>query len=184
MRTLAFALTLALTVLSAPACQPAPSAAHLCAPGPVVLTVLAPGAPLSAPPTGLFARYDLSGPAQTFTRDDLLALGTLEVSAAYPEGTQARTWSGPRLSEVLGAAGTPGAGARVFAVDGYSVDLDAALIAAHEPILALSADATPLAFGALGPVMLIWPQSRAIGVSPDGDALWPWAVFAIEALPE
>lgn len=171
---------LAFAALSA--CQVEPEAAG--GPQTVMLTVLAEDAPDSAPALGLFSRYALSGPARGFTAADLTTLGAVEIRADYPAGEAVRTWSGPRLSAVLTAAGAPGAGARLTAADGYQVEIEAALIAAHEPILALSVEGAPLTLGGLGPVILIWPRADDPALSETGDDLWAWGVFAVEALDE
>lgn len=172
------ALVLAAFALSA--CQP--EAAPV--PEPVLLTVISEGAPDTAPGEGLFLRYGLTGPALGFTAADLAALGAVEMRADYPAGEAVRTWSGPRLSAVLAAAGAPGAGARMTAADGYQVELEAALIAAHEPILALSVDGVPLSLGALGPVIVIWPRTDDPALAGMGDDMWAWGVFAVEVLDE
>jgi hypothetical protein len=166
------------------ACQPGgPGESVSAAPAPVVLTVLSEAGPERTPQAGLFARYELSGPARGFTPAQLSALQTAPVMAAYPAGTPARRWEGPRLSAVLDAAGAAGAGARVTALDGYTIALPAELIGEHEPILALAVDGQALTLGGLGPVMLIWPDTHPGPDTEDGAAVWVWSVFAVEALP-
>lgn len=150
--------------------------------GPVLVTVLSPAGSSLAPQTGLFQRYALSGPAEGLTLARLSALETATITAAYPAGSSGRDWRGPRLSTVLAAAGASGAGARVTALDGYAVEIDAARIAEHEPILALAAEGSALSLGGLGPVMVIWPDSAPGPDSEDGAGDWVWGVFALEAL--
>ena len=152
--------------------------------GPVLVTVLSPSGSAAAPQSGLFERYALAGPADGFTLERLKQLEPATLSAAYPAGTAPRAWTGPALSDVLAAAGAPGAGARLTALDGYAIEIGAARIAEHAPILALSADGAPLSLGGLGPVMLIWPDTAPGPDTDSGAADWVWGVFAIEALGE
>lgn len=171
-----------IALLSLAACQPGGEAASPSAPSPVVLTVLSSAAADPAPQTGLFERYAITGPAQGLTLDDLAALESFEVDVAYPAAAAVQTWRGPRLSAVLAVSGAPGAGAALTALDGYSVELSAALIAEHEPILAISADGEGLTMGGLGPVTLIWPETYPDPDSEEGSANWVWSVFAIEVI--
>jgi hypothetical protein len=62
------------------------------------------------------------------------------------------------------------------------VEVDAAMIAAHQPILAHSVDAQALPLGGLGPFLLVWPRGTAPDLAGMNDDLWAWGVFAIEAL--
>lgn len=164
------------------ACQPGGEDASPAAPAPVVLTVFSDAATADAPRTGLFQRYAMTGPAQGFTLVDLAALVSFEVDVAYPADAAVQTWRGPRLSAVLAASGAPDAGATLTALDGYSVELSAELIAEHEPILAISVDGSGIPVGGLGPVTLIWPETYPGPDSEDGSANWVWSVFAIEVI--
>jgi len=171
-----------ITAVALAACQPGGEAASPSAPSPVVLTVFSASAAEPAPQTGLFERYAMTGPAEGFTLEGLAALEQFEIEVAYPAGAPVQVWRGPRLSAVLGAAGAPGAGAALTALDGYSVELSAALIAEHEPILAISADGEGLTLGGLGPVTLVWPETYPGPDDDEGAANWVWSVFAVEAL--
>jgi hypothetical protein len=164
------------------ACQPGGEDVSPAAPAPVVLTVFSPGVATEAPRTGLFERYAMTGPAQGFTLVDLAGLESFEVDVAYPAASAVKTWRGPRLSAVLAVSGEPGAGAALTALDGYSVELSAALIAEHEPILAISVDGAGLTVGGLGPVTLIWPETYPGPDSEHGSANWVWSVFAVEVI--
>jgi len=157
--------------------QPAPAP-----PEPVLLTVLAPGAQGEAPQDGLFAVYGVEGQAVSFTRSELDALGRHGVRADYPLDSPPRLFEGPRLSAVLAAAGAAGADALITAADGYQVRVEADMIAAYEPVLALDANGEPLGFGSLGPLMLVWPRQDVEALFDMNDDLWPWAVFAVEAI--
>ena len=167
-----------IALLAAAACQPGDGAART---EPVIITVLAPQAAGAAPAGGLFERYGLSGPASGYKRADLQALESREIAASYPPGAPQATWRGPLLSAVLDAAGAPGAGAALTALDGYAVEVSAEDIRRYEPILALTADGKALATGGLGPAVLIWPQDFPGPQSQEGAAAWVWGVFALEA---
>lgn len=129
---------------------------------------------------GLFAIYgiEVQG-ARGFTRPELTAMSWRQVRADFPAGTAERVFDGPRLSDVLRAAGLEGSSVRLTAFDGYEAEVPADLIARYEPVLALRADGEPLATGGLGPVMLVWPRRTQSTLSDMNDDLWPWGVFAI-----
>lgn len=129
---------------------------------------------------GLYAIYgiEVQG-ARGFTRPELMAMSWRQIRADFPVGSAPRVFDGPRLSEVLRSAGLEGASVRLTSFDGYEAEVPAALIARHEPILALRADGDPLATGGLGPVMLVWPRLNHSDLADMNDDLWPWGVFAI-----
>lgn len=157
------------------ACQAEPA-------GPTVLIVGASDPP-EAPGEGLYGNFGVAlVGAHRFTLSDLHALPPRRVTVRFPLEGPSRTYSGPALSAVLAAAGSPGAGARVTALDGYQVDIPADAIATHEPILALATDEEPLAVGGYGPTMLVWPRDTEPALADMTDDLWPWGVFAIAAL--
>lgn len=148
---------------------------------PVVLAVTG-GGGRDAVEGGLFERFDIAGNAHTFTFADIALLPYHEITAGYPQGEAARTWRGVRLSDVLSAAGGDGGGARITCLDGYTVEVEAGMIAAHEPILAHSVDGRALTLGELGPFLLVWPRDTAPDLSGMNDDLWAWGVFAMEAM--
>lgn len=129
---------------------------------------------------GLYAIYgiEVQG-ARGFTRPELMAMSWRQIRADFPDGSSERVFDGPRLSDVLRAAGLEGASVRLTAMDGYEAEVPADLIARYEPILALRADGDPLAIGGLGPVMLVWPRLTQNDLADMNDDLWPWGIFAI-----
>ncbi|MGY6628947.1 MAG: hypothetical protein ACXIVL_10540 [Oceanicaulis sp.] len=132
---------------------------------------------------GLFERFGIAGDAHSFTFADIALLTHHEITAGYPQDEAARTWRGVRLSDVLSAAGgDDSASARITCLDGYTVEVEAGMIAAHEPILAHSVDGRALTLGELGPFLLVWPRDTAPDLSDMNDDLWAWGVFAIEAM--
>lgn len=154
--------------------------------GPVILAVAQAPQPSANPPAyeGLYASYGIAtGEAHAFSRRDLTAMRWRQITTDFPAGATERSFEGPRLSDVLEAAGLPaGTGVRLTAFDGYEAEIDAAMIARHDPILALRADGAPLATGGLGPVMLVWPRGNRGALADMSDDLWAWGVFAITPL--
>ncbi|MEN0653114.1 MULTISPECIES: hypothetical protein [Hyphobacterium] len=133
----------------------------------------------------LFARYDMAfDEARSFTRAELLALEQNEIVVRYPLGGAAHTFTGPRLSAVLGAAGANGERAIVSAFDGYQRFIPVADLRSRGVILALTRDGAPLTIGDYGPAMLVWPRDDDATLAGQNDDDWVWGVFAIEIVPE
>lgn len=182
------AILITLSVLMVAACsasEPAESAS-----GPVVLTLHGDvtdtnrGA-MDADREPLFARYDMAfDEARSFSRSELLALEQGEIRVAYPLGGETHVFTGPRLSEVLDAAGAGDAMAIVSAFDGYQREIPVAGLRDHGVILALTRDGEPLAIGDYGPAMLVWPRDDDDALAGQNDDDWVWGVFAIEIAPE
>lgn len=122
--------------------------------------------------------------ARTFTRLDLAALGQRDVTVAYDTWPGPATVRGPRLFDVLVAAGAPTHGTvTVQALDGYSFTLPLEMAEATEDmVLAIEADGKPLAMGGRGPTWLVFPP----GLLPDQteDAGLVWAAFHIHVEPK
>lgn len=173
MRLLALACAVLLTACTPPA-EPVQA--------PVLISVFHERGGEEVETIGLFDRFGLSGRATGFSAADFARLPASEIETAYPLGGEAASWTGPRLSAVLAAISAPGAGARLTAVDGYQVEVTAEEIDRFEPILATRRDGAPLAFGGLGPVILIWPRDVDPELADMNDDQWPWAVFAVEVL--
>ena len=91
--------------------------------------------------------------------DDLMLAGLPqhEITANLLDTGRDVIYSGPRLSDVLRAAGAEGKTATPMAFDGFSAEINWDLISTHEPILATHADGAPLTIGKLGPAMVVFP---------------------------
>lgn len=120
--------------------------------------------------------------AFAFTREALAKLPQHSVTARVEGWPAAVKATGPRLAEVLKAAGVgPDAKVRFTAFDGYNIELDAAERTAKDWILAIDIDGKPLSLGGRGPVWLIHDTGGAT-VKPDAEAPWVWSLFLIEVL--
>ncbi|MEO1038990.1 MAG: hypothetical protein AAFX09_05545 [Pseudomonadota bacterium] len=139
-----------------------------------------PGEP--TPAIGLYRNYAIEAAGMGFSRRNLASLETATLTARFPLNGPQQRFEGPALSTVLAAAGRPGAGARLTALDGYQIEISASMIADHTPLLAISRDAAPLATGGYGPSMLVWPRDDDPRLSTMNDDLWIWGVFVIEAI--
>ena len=118
--------------------------------------------------------------AFAFTRSSLAGLPQIKIS------TNVETWpgkielEGPRLVDALAAAGVAADATIVAtALDGYNVELTPETISAHDWILAIDAQGTPLSIGGRGPVWLIHGTDGK-AVSQDGEATWVWALYLLE----
>lgn len=165
-----------LTACTPPAAEPAK--------GPVLVTVFGQAGLEAAPRDGLFARYGLGAGqrAVSFDATALAGMPVRQITADFPAGAAPRIFTGSSLADVLAASGARGASVRLTAFDGYQVEISAEMIAQHDPILATHVAGEPLAVGALGPAMLVWPRQSGGSLSGMNDDLWPWGVFAIETL--
>ncbi|MFN0264200.1 hypothetical protein ACKTEK_10020 [Tepidamorphus sp. 3E244] len=119
--------------------------------------------------------------ARTFTFDELRTFPQLTVSSRAEGWEKEVTVSGPALSDVAEAAGIPDDATLAFtAIDGYTVELDAAARAEKGWILAIEDNSKPLAIGGRGPAWLIYDTGTK-AASEDEEARWVWSVILIEA---
>ncbi len=153
--------------------------------GPVVLTIAGNIAAANRPAYNkdrdLFLKYHkrVFDKAFAFDRAMLESLGirTLRADWAGP-----KTVSGPRLADVLNAAGCGGRTLDLLALDGFRFRLSEAETKARDWIVATRADGRPLGIGDRGPLWLVFdpPGSRPAKAKEIG--LGPWALFFIECL--
>lgn len=102
--------------------------------------------------------------------------------------SQAEGWpkpvsaAGPRLAEVMAAAGVPEAATlKITALDGYEIELSAAERREQNWILATHADGRPLGVGGRGPLWLMHDTSEA-PISKEAESKWVYSIFLIEAV--
>lgn len=116
-----------------------------------------------------------------FTAADLAALPQTTVAADYPAGGPEHSFTGPRLSAVLEAAGARGEIVTAVALDGYGADIPRALIDEYDVILATHRDGAPLKLGGFGPAQVVFPRAEAQALRGMDDSLWVWGVVWMEA---
>ena len=107
-------------------------------------------------------------------------LGTVTTKIKAAPWPRAVTFEGPRLRDVLAAAGWTGKTITTVALDGFAVEISAADIATHDWILALKADGAYLGVGGHGPAWLVYEVAGGTASAED-ESRWPWAVFYISA---
>ncbi len=154
--------------------------------GPVVLTIAGKIGAVNRDPSdplhdSFLAYHEKSFKAAAeFDLAMLRRLGTHEIELSYEKWPQAYRFAGPRLADVLAAAGVEGRAITVTALDGYVAEISADELAARDWIVALERDGQPLGIGGQGPLWIMYaiPGKAA---SEDDEARWPWAVFFIEA---
>lgn len=181
-RALALVLILGLSALPGGARAggglPAPS-------GPVVLTIAGEigtanrGASVPAV-DAFFTYHEISfQTAAEFDRAMLEALGIHEIELSYKDWPEAYRFAGPRLADVLAAAGAEGRPVTVTALDGYAEEISTEELAAHDWIVALDVNGRPLGVGQTGPLWIVYavPGQEA---SEKDELRWPWSVFFIE----
>lgn len=112
----------------------------------------------------------------TMSLEELAGLPQVE-RQAVPEGEETKvTYSGPRLVDVLEAAGAMGETVIVNALDSYAPEIPMAMIKQHNPILAISREGTPMPIGGQGPMVIVWPSTG----NPDlAEQFRGWAVWAV-----
>lgn len=155
--------------------------------GPTILTIFGAVGDSNRPPfnsftDSFFAYHEFSfEKAFVLDRESLLALPQVSLVANATNWERAISASGPRLADVLAAAGV-GADAKVtlIALDGYAVELDAAERQHKDWVLALSADSSALGIGDRGPLWLLY-DTGGEAIRDDGESKWVYSVFAIKA---
>ena len=119
--------------------------------------------------------------AFAFDRDALKALPQVKITANAEGWPGKVAASGPRLKDVLAAAGIDGkATVTAFALDGYGVDFTAAERDAHDWVVAIEADGKPLGLGGRGPTWIMYDTGNG-KASTDEEAKWVWSVFVMTA---
>lgn len=155
--------------------------------GPVVLTVTGAIAEPNRGPyddfeDAFFKHHDRRfEKAAAFDLAMLKALGVHEITLSYEKWPRPFRFEGPRLKDVLAAAGTaPGAGVTAVALDGFTTDISAADLAAEDWIVATRRDGRPLGIGDHGPLWIVYARRDGKAISDDDEQRWPWGVFLID----
>lgn len=125
-----------------------------------------------------YTEVDFSKAAQ-FDYAALAALGLVTVSADFPKGRMVHEFTGPRLVDVLAAAGASGETVTIQALDGYAVEVPLDQLAASGAVLALKRDGRPFAIGDFGPSQIVFPRAERDDLKDMPDDNWVWSVFHI-----
>ncbi len=139
--------------------------------GPVVLTVAGNIVRVNRPAydadRDMFFRHHKRTFANAFVFDRTM-LESLGVKTIHVKWTGPEVISGPRLVDVLAAAGCREKTVDTLALDGFRFKADTE---AREWIVATRADGRPLGIGDRGPLWLVTEKDVGLG---------PWALFFIE----
>lgn len=110
----------------------------------------------------------------------LAAMPQVTVTAKAEKWPAAITAAGPSLEDVMKAAGAaPDAKLSFVALDGYTIELEAADRRAQNWILAISSNSKPLGIGGRGPVWLLH-DTGGKSIDSNAEGRWVWSVFVIE----
>lgn len=173
------ALVLAAVLASAAAA--AAAAVPALAAGPDLITVTGAVTQPDRPPFDAFrdAAFDhlevSFEKAKAFDWDELNALPQAELSLRYPTWPAEVTVRGPRLRDLLAAAGATGETVTVQAADGYSADFAMADVQGKALVLALTMNGEPLGLGGRGPAWLVFPVGAVEdypGSEDDSGLVW------------
>lgn len=115
----------------------------------------------------------------------LAALPAVTIQPTLEYDGKPHTLRGPRLSEILKAAGVSGSQLRILiqAIDGYAVAVPLEQVRQYDFIIALERDGTPLPLGGLGPLWAVYDADRIPELADkplkERFALCPWGVYHI-----
>ena len=113
-----------------------------------------------------------------FDRAALAALPRQEITANADGWPAAVKLAGPKLADVLAAAGATDKAITVYAMDGYGANMSTGQIAANDWVLAIDADGKPLGIGGRGPLWLAY-DTGAGKATTEEEGAWVWSVFHI-----
>ena len=117
--------------------------------------------------------------AFAFDRATLEGLGVVEVRIEYPGWDGPKNLSGPRLADVLKAAGCGNGPIVTLALDGFATEISAAGVAAHDWVLSTRADGRPHGIGDRGPLWLVFDPPGERPATTEEEGMWPWSLFYI-----
>ena len=118
--------------------------------------------------------------AFAFDRAMLEGLGVTEIRIAYQGWAGPMTFSGPRLADVLKAAGCRGGPLVTLTLDGFGTEISAATVKGHDWVLATRTDGRPLGIGGRGPLWLVFDPPGDRPATGEEEGMWPWALFFIQ----
>lgn len=103
-----------------------------------------------------------------------------KIDGTIPETGDPATYTGPRLSALLKTVGAEGKDITAYALDDYQMDIPAAMIAEHDPIIATQVNGEPFDLGGRGPLMIAFPKAGDPDLQQKIVELEVWALFYIE----
>lgn len=154
--------------------------------GPVVLTVTGNITKANRPAydekRDMFFKYHKRAFDKAFVFDHAMleGLGVTEVRAEHKGWAGPKAASGPRLTDVLDAAGCRGKALETLALDGFRFRLSKADLEARDWVVATRADGRPLGIGDRGPLWLVFDPPGDRPATEKEIGLGPWALFFIQ----
>lgn len=116
-----------------------------------------------------------------FSYSDLAVLPQVTITAEAENWPAKVKASGPRLVDVLKAAGVAeGARLGFLSLDGYALEFEPEKVKAKDWILAIQANGKPLSVGGRGPGWLLY-DTGGKPASEDATGQWVYQLFLIEA---
>jgi hypothetical protein len=116
------------------------------------------------------AQFDFQG---------LQKLGMIAVTTDFPKGGDIHTFEGPRLEDVLAAAGVQGRMLTIRALDGYAIDAPVEQLIAQGAVVALKRDGRPFGIGDFGPTQIVFPRAERPDLADMNDDNWVWSIYHI-----
>ncbi|MGL4907233.1 MAG: hypothetical protein ACRC6N_08200 [Plesiomonas sp.] len=92
--------------------------------------------------------------------EQLNALPQHDITTSTPWHTQARTFSGPSLTDVLALGDIESDRIEIGSINGYQITLSSAELAPYDPILATHVDGEEMRIRDNGPIWLILPLDQ------------------------
>lgn len=119
------------------------------------------------------------GRAVEFDRAMLEALGVVRARIEFAGWDGPKDLSGPRLVDVLTAAGCASGPIATLALDGFATELSADALSAHGWFLSTRANGRPHAIGGRGPLWLVFDPPGDRPATAEEESMWPWQLFFI-----
>lgn len=117
--------------------------------------------------------------AFAFDRAMLEGLGVVQIRIEFAGWDGPKNLSGPRLVDVLEAAGCGNGPIATLAMDGFGTELSPAKVAAHDWVLSTRADGRPHDIGGRGPLWLVFDPPGDRPATAEEESMWPWQLFFI-----
>jgi hypothetical protein len=128
----------------------------------------------------LFAFNDVTfEKAREFDFDALEALPQVKVRADFPRGGRIVEFEGPKLADVLAAAGAEGGTVTIRAMDGYAVEVPMSEMMDKGAVVALKRDGKELGIGGFGPTQVVFPRAERDDLADMPDDWWIWSIYHI-----